>query len=101
ASEIILCDLQPRISTTKPTPQASCSNHGSYSPCLGGRPGDRTGAALGGWLSQGAWFMAAEVGKSWGNCWKPMCVEQKKGRLDQCESGPWKYYVRSALSAFD
>ena len=32
-------DLRPFMSTTKPTPQASCSNAGSYRPCLPGWPG--------------------------------------------------------------
>ena len=30
----ISCDLRPLMSTTKPTPQASCSNGGSYRPCF-------------------------------------------------------------------
>src|SRR5918994_4067228 len=34
-------DLRPLMSTTKPTPQASCSNAGSYKPCLGGKPVQR------------------------------------------------------------
>ena len=28
----------PLMLTTKPTPQASCSNQGSYKPCLLGKP---------------------------------------------------------------
>src|SRR5690349_21313086 len=40
----ILCDLRPLISTTNPTPQASCSNAGSYKPCLLGGPSLKAGA---------------------------------------------------------
>src|SRR2546428_2790527 len=34
----IVCDRRPLMSTTKPTPQASCSQRGSYSPWAGGGP---------------------------------------------------------------
>src|SRR5574337_1866229 len=35
---MIVWDLRPLISTTKPTPQASCSYAGSYRPCRVGIP---------------------------------------------------------------
>ena len=35
---MIVWDFRPLMSATNPTPQASCSNCGSYSPCLAGGP---------------------------------------------------------------
>src|SRR5262245_45866135 len=35
----IAWDLRPLMSTTNPTPQASCSWAGSYRPCAAGSPG--------------------------------------------------------------
>jgi len=40
ALSTIVWDFRPLMSTTKPTPQASCSWEGSYRPCLGGIPGE-------------------------------------------------------------
>src|SRR5271154_1674181 len=36
ASRMILWDFFPLMLTTKPTPQESCSYHGSYKPCFFG-----------------------------------------------------------------
>src|SRR5580658_7789738 len=43
ASRIILWDFFPLMLTTKPTPQESCSYHGSYRPCF---VGEQVGPAL-------------------------------------------------------
>ena len=35
---MMVWDFRPLMLTTNPTPQASCSNRGSYKPCFLGNP---------------------------------------------------------------
>ena len=56
-SSTIWCDLRPLMSAMKPTPQASLSSAGSYSPCGSGVPGSAVAARN----STAAWECAAPL----------------------------------------
>src|SRR5262249_10601393 len=61
ACSTIVCDFFPLMFTTKPIPQASCSNCGLYRPCLGGIPTCVMRALPSPELSFSIYFSAAHV----------------------------------------
>ena len=81
------CDLRPLMSTTKPTPQASCSCAGSYKPAAGGgasrfwgKPG--SGPSAKGARSRVAMAGERPRGKSRGDLFMPQTKSEVKCNIN-------------------